>query len=205
MKWRRTFCVDNKLSFRQHISQSTAKANKVVGIIRRSFDHLSEKTFVQLYKALVRPILEYGHTVWQPHLKTLCQDVEDVQRRATRLLSTLNSKSYPERLAALQLPSLEHRRKRGDMIDVYKYLHGIYRTKHNFSISDTNTRTNSLKIVKAHHKTNIRKNFFTERVANTWNALPENVVAAPSVNAFKARLDSFWSRLPSMYNPECYS
>ena len=141
--------IDNRLSFKQHVAQSTAKANKVVGIIRRSFDHLSEKTFLQLYKALVRPILEYGHTVWQPHLKTLCQDLEDVQRRATSLLSTLKDKPYSVRLATLQLPSLEHRRKRGDMIDTYKYIHGVYKTQTpQFTISHTKTRTNTLKIAK---------------------------------------------------------
>ena len=122
--------IDSKLKFKEHVAQATAKANQRVGIIRRSFDHLSEKTFLQLYKAQVRPILEYGHTIWQPYLKTLCQDLEDVQRRATGLLSSLKQKTYPERLKILQLPSLEHRRKRGDMIDVYKYLHGIYKTQY---------------------------------------------------------------------------
>lgn len=198
--------IDNKLCFKQHVSQATSKANRVLGIIRRSFGHLTEKTFVQLFKALVRPILEYGHTVWQPFLKTLCQDLEDVQRRATNLLSTLKNKSYPERLAALHLPSLEHRRKRGDMIDVYKYIHGIYKTNSpNFSLNTNQTRSNTIKLAKAHLSTRIRQNYFTERVANTWNSLPENVVSAPNVNTFKARLDSFWSKLPTVYDPDCYS
>ena len=106
--------VDNRLSFKSHIA--TAKANKVVGIIRRTFDHLTEQTFVQLYKSLVRPLLEYGHCVWQPIHTTLCSDVEDVQRRATKLLSSLKDKPYPERLRALKLPCLEHRHLRGDML-----------------------------------------------------------------------------------------
>ena len=49
--------IDNKLCFKQHVSQATSKANRVLGIIRRSFGHLTEKTFVQLFKELVRPIL----------------------------------------------------------------------------------------------------------------------------------------------------
>jgi hypothetical protein len=53
--------LDSRLSFKDHVAHSTAKANKVLGIIRRSFDHLTEQTFVQLYKTLVRPLLEYGH------------------------------------------------------------------------------------------------------------------------------------------------
>ena len=52
--------IDNKLSFKEHIAQVTAKANRVVGIIRRSFDYLTPSVFIQMYKSLVRPILEYG-------------------------------------------------------------------------------------------------------------------------------------------------
>ncbi len=121
--------IDDGLTFRQHVSQSTAKANRIVGIIRRSFDHLTESMFITLFKSLVRPILEYGHSVWNPHSKQLCRDVEDVQRRATRLLSSFKERSYPERLRSLGLPSLEHRRKRGDMIEAFKYLHGLYDTQ----------------------------------------------------------------------------
>ena len=197
--------IDSKLKFREHVAQVTAKANQRVGIIRRSFDHLSEKTFLQLYKAQVRPILEYGHSIWQPYLKTLCQDLEDVQRRATGLLSSLKLKTYPERLEILQLPSLEHRRKRGDMIDVFKYVHGIYKTQNpHFTLSETKTRTNSLKIAKTHWKEKVRCNYFTVRVVNTWNSLPEHVVRAPNLNTFKARLDSFWKGLASIYDPDCY-
>ncbi|XP_076462066.1 uncharacterized protein LOC143294576 [Babylonia areolata] len=144
--------VDNKLCFKEHVAKSTAKANRVVGIIRRTFDFLSNDLFVQLYKSLVRPILEYGHSVWQPHHKTLCSEVEDVQRRATKLLVSPRDKPYPERLAILGLPTLEHRRNRGDMIDLYKYIHEIYdsdRPKFEI-ISDRATRGNSLRINKQH-------------------------------------------------------
>ena len=110
--------IDSKLSFKNHIAKATAKANSRLGIIRRSFDFLTEKTFVQLYKSMVRPVLEYGQSVWQPALKKLTQDVEDVQRRATKLIGKLKDKPYAERLEALKLPSLEHRRRRGDMIEV---------------------------------------------------------------------------------------
>ena len=56
---------------------------------------------------MVRPIIEYGHSVWQPHPKGLRQSLEDVQRRATRMLAGMSNLDYPERLKALGLPSLE--------------------------------------------------------------------------------------------------
>ena len=76
--------VDSDLTFKEHVNHVTSKANRILGIIRRSFDYLTAEMFIRLYKALVRPILEYGHSVWQPHHKTLCAELEDVQRRATR-------------------------------------------------------------------------------------------------------------------------
>ena len=198
--------VDNQLSFKSHVASITAKANRVVGVIRRSFDNLTEELFVTLFKSLVRPILEYGHSVWNPHLKTLSQEVERVQRRATGLLGSLKGLSYPERLQKLKLPSLEHRRKRGDMIDTYKYVHGLYdcaRPALTFS-EVTHTRGHSLKLRTGISRLNVRKYFFSQRIVSLWNSLPEEVVTAPSTNSFKARLDRHWESLPTKYDPACF-
>ena len=111
--------VDNSLSFKHHVEKAKLKANRVMGLIRRSFDYLSEEMFVQLFKALVRPILEYGHSVWNLDIATrkgLCAQLESVQRAATRMLAHPNHLSYHRRLEKLKLPSLEHRRIRGGMI-----------------------------------------------------------------------------------------
>jgi hypothetical protein len=198
--------VDNGLSFKKHVAQATAKANKIVGIIRRTFDYLTPETFVQLYKSLVRPVLEYGHSVWQPRHKTLCIEVEDVQRRATKLIGVLKDKTYPERLAALKLPSLEHRRARGDLIDAYKYVHNIYDTdRPQLQLHDgRDTRGNSLKLAKGRCRLDVRASFFSQRVVSSWNSLPDSIVTAPTVNAFKNRLDKHWANLPTRFNPECY-
>lgn len=198
--------VDNQLTFKDHVSQATSKANRILGVIRRSFDHLTEHTFVQLYKALVRPILEYGHSVWQPSQKTLQREIEDVQRRATKLIGKLKNKPYSERLSTLKLPSLEHRRRRGDMIDLYKYITGIYDTSRpSFERHDRcNTRGHSKKLVKHRSRLDVRNTFFSERVVLVWNSLPESVVSAPSINAFKNRLDAHWANSPTLFNPDCY-
>ena len=76
--------VDNKLSFKDHVANCTAKANRIVGLIRRSFDYLLERMFVLLFKSMVHPLLEYGNSVWDPTLKSLMNKIEGVQRRATK-------------------------------------------------------------------------------------------------------------------------
>ena len=53
----------------------------------------------------------------------------------------------------------------------------------------TTTRGHQLKLEKGRSRLDVRKHFFTQRVVNLWNALPVNLVSAPTVNAFKNRLD----------------
>ena len=61
-----------------------------------------------MYRSLVHTILEYRHSVWQPHHKLLFKDVEGIQQHATRLLSRVKDKSYSDRLRHLNLLTLEH-------------------------------------------------------------------------------------------------
>ena len=199
--------VDNKLSFSSHVAQTTAKANRMVGLIRRSFDFLNERTFVLLYKSMVRPLLEYGNSIWQPMLKGLESDIEDVQRRATKSLAHIRDKSYSERLKILKLPCLEHRRRRGCMIETYKFMHGYYdTTKPEFKKSNKEQlRGHSLKLDKTRCTTRIRANFLSNRITNDWNSLPNSVVTSPSIDTFKRRLDEHWKNIQTLYEPNCQS
>ena len=117
--------VDEKLKFDTHTVTQANKANRVLGLIRRTFDNLDEEMLV-LYKSLVRPHLEYCHAVVYPQYVKQEKMLEAVQRRATRLVRKIRKNEYPERLEKLKLPSLAYRRRRGDMIEVYKYTHNIY-------------------------------------------------------------------------------
>ncbi len=83
--------VDNKLNFAQHIQQQVNKANNIMGLIRRTYTYLDEISFKYLFQALVRPHLEYAGAVWNPYLKKDIESVENVQRRATKQVPTLQS------------------------------------------------------------------------------------------------------------------
>ena len=89
-------------------------------LIRRIFEFLDVKTFVPLYKALVRVHLDYASSVWAPHKKKLIRDLENVQQHATRQLPGLKNKIYEDRLKILVLPTLQYRCMRGDMFEVFK-------------------------------------------------------------------------------------
>eukprot|EP00745_Piridium_sociabile_P009045 TRINITY_DN1619_c0_g1_i5.p2 TRINITY_DN1619_c0_g1~~TRINITY_DN1619_c0_g1_i5.p2 ORF type:complete len:111 (+),score=1.42 TRINITY_DN1619_c0_g1_i5:2684-3016(+) len=91
----------------------------MIGIIKRTFLYLDKATFLKLYKAMVRPHLEYGNIIWYPHLKRQSIAVERVQRRASKLLPECADMPYVKRLEYLNLHSLKGRRIRGDLIEVF--------------------------------------------------------------------------------------
>ena len=110
------------LKFDLHISFVVNKANRILGLIKRSFVFMDKSTFLCLYKSLVRSHLDYGDLIWFPVLKKHIRMIENVQRRATRILSTLRHLSYSERLQELNLPTLLYRRRRADLIQVFKII-----------------------------------------------------------------------------------
>ena len=73
-------------SFDKHIDNTVLKANRNLGIIKRTFQQIDQEMLVVLYKSLVRPILEYGSQVWSPLKKGQIDRIESVHRRMTRIL-----------------------------------------------------------------------------------------------------------------------
>ena len=106
--------------FDAHIQNCISKANRILGIIKRSFSYLDKELFLLIYKSMVRPHLEYANSIWSPKLKRQSAAIERVQRRATKLLYEIREWSYERRLKFLNLPSLKYRRYRGDLIQTYK-------------------------------------------------------------------------------------
>jgi hypothetical protein len=184
--------VDNDLKFSLHIETQVNKANKLLGLIRRSYEYLDGESMKMLFVALVRPHLEFGNVVWSPRLEKDKHLVESVQRRATKIIPGMKDQTYEERLKHMKLPSLSYRRLRGDLIEVYKYTHGIYKVSNSLLEYEarTNTRGHAYKLKKLRCNSTLRQHFFSFRVTNSWNSLPTAVVEAPSLNSFKNRLDS---------------
>lgn len=189
--------IDNELKFDIHVERQVNKANAQLGLIRRSFDHLDKETFLHLYKSLVRTHIEYCNVVASPIYERQMKLLEGVQRRATKLVPGLQNLDYIDRLKALRLPSLYYRRLRGDIIETYKYLHNIYKVENCPLILDdgnVGTRGHSLKLKKIRCHRSQRQKFFSQRVVEVWNKLPEAIVSAPTLNTLKNRLDAHWAK-----------
>ena len=114
--------ITSDLKVSRQCLNAISKANKVW--VSRQFHNLDKTSFLILYKGFIRPHLEYAIQAWSPYLKKDIEYLEKVQRRATKLVKGIGSMSYPKRLDVLKLTTLEKRRLRGDLIEVYKLLTG---------------------------------------------------------------------------------
>ena len=98
--------VDTELTFEKHIETVVNQANRILGLIRRSYTYLDSQSLLKLYTSLVRPTLEYANAAWTPILRRDQILLENVQRRASKLVPELRDRDYEDRLRTLKLPSL---------------------------------------------------------------------------------------------------
>ena len=114
-----------------------------------------------------------------------------------QLADGLSNLPYSERLKRINLPTLAFRRKRGDMIEMYKHFRFYEKT-----ILDPSFKPKSRPSRKHRFQTHIppmkdglngtHSNFFFSRATKLWNNLPDYVVAAEDINQFKNRIDELW-------------
>ena len=114
--------VSKHLRWGEQCGKAAGKAMSVLGMIRRTFEMLDEKGFILLYNTYVRPHLEYCVQAWSPYLKKDIECLEKIQRRATKMIFGYSKLTYNERLKRLKLFTLEQRRERGNLIEVFKIL-----------------------------------------------------------------------------------
>ena len=106
--------ITNDLKWNTHISNICTKANRTLGFLRRSLFSCPQNVKEADYKGMVRPILEYGSSVWDPHADMLQEELEKVQNRAARFVTrnyVYETGSMTGILGQLKWESLKKRRK----------------------------------------------------------------------------------------------
>ena len=184
------FYVDWEPSAQVH--KAASKANSILGIMKRTFTSRDATLWKKIYTTYIRPHLEFAISSWNPSLLKDIKVLEQVQRRSTKVPSSLKNLKYPLRCSKLNLTTLTDRRIRGDLIQQYKLLNNIdivnwYSQPIIIPPRAGNRQKLNRELVK---NCNERHNFFNNRIVKYWNALPDNVAQAVTVNSFKNKLDN---------------
>ena len=121
--------VSSDLTWTIHIHEKITKANRMLGMLKRSTVHVRDaSTRRSLYLALVRSHLAYASQVWSPQTVSMCGELENVQRRATKFILSLPFETdtcYKSRLLALNLLPLSYWHEYMDVLLLFKLTRGF--------------------------------------------------------------------------------
>ena len=164
-------------------AKAAKRANSVLGQLTRAVSYRDKETFMSLYTTYVRPHLEYAVQAWCPWTLGDKDILENVQRRAAAMVTNLRGKTYVERLAEMGMTTLENRRRRGDLIQMFRVMAGKDRvepstwflpSQNREGAMSTRLTSGCLNVERKEGRTEIRKNFWSVRVVDTWNTLPDS-------------------------------
>lgn len=194
-----------------HCRAVAITGNRVLGVLRSTFVTRDVWVWKKLYMSLVRPHLEYASTVWNPSNVADAMILEKVQRRATKCIRSLRNLGYNERLAKLGLTTLEIRRQRGDLIQIFKTINNLECIQLSTPLKPkfTITRGHSLRlpyeVISSSNRNyytaacSRRDDYLFNRARGLWNQLPSYVVKETRLDNFKKRLDEYLATLPGGY------
>ena len=180
------FWISEDLSSTTHVQKAKGKA---MAEIPRICPTLIRRRSAS---SIIRGLGRISTTGWrlarQGHRQK--QNLEAVQSKATALVHGLKSRNSEDRRKLLGLMTLQQRRERRDLIEVYKILNRLTRIDP-AAFWEVRMARNRARLVKelATNGKKQRKNFFSYRVVQKWNLLPGDLKTAPSQNYFKNRLD----------------
>jgi len=142
--------ITSDLKCSQQCEYAYGKANRVIGMIRRTITYKEPKIMLSFYKTFVRPHAEYCCFAWNLPYKKDKELLEKIQHRYTKMIINMQGKTYEKK--SLRLWTLEERRNRQDIIEVFKMYRGYSSVAlHELFEIDTNnkgTRGHSCKLKK---------------------------------------------------------
>ena len=185
--------VSSNLKSSLQCKKAAAKAYSIYGMLKKAIYSRKLPIWKLLYTTYIRPHLEFAIPVWNPYLIEDISTLESVQRKVTKTVTSISHLPYDSRCKAFNITNLELRRTRGDLLQQYKISNHIDNIEWH---TDPVVRAprgghRGLLVREVVKNCNIRHNFYTNRVVNPWNSLPDEIVEAKSVNSFKSKLDKF--------------
>ena len=185
--------LDEKLNYNTHIKEKLSKVYKGIGLLRNVSNKLPRQALVTIYKAFIKPHLDYGDIVYdKPDNETFINKIEKAQYDAALAITgAIRGTSWEKLYAELGIESLKFRRWFRKLACFYKiqstglpkYLLQLIRTNNH-----SYTLRKPLNIPHYYCRTDTFKNSFFPNVINEWNKLDEEIKCATSFSLFKASL-----------------
>ena len=194
--------IDSKISWNTQCSSLCNKANSTLAFLQRNLSGCPQDVKEKTFNTLVRPILEYGCSVWDPHKSWQIADLEKVQKRAARFVTgnySLVEGNSKKNLSDLGWPLLAERRARAKLITLFKARQGVI----DLPLDDLTpvgrtTRNSDLKYRIPQSSVDSHLHSFFPSSIRLWNNLPQHTKACDSVASFKSNI--CYLTLSSAYN-----
>ena len=180
--------IHKSLRWNEHIDTITKKANATRAFIQRNLQHCPRSTKATCYTTLVRPLVEYACTVWDPHTANNIQKLEAVQPRSARFVMNIYSQtsSVTSMLDTLQWSSLEERRARCKAVMMYRIVHGLVAVPPSeLQPTMSAARGHTHRFMVPYARTQIYKQSFFPDGIRIWNSLPQRAVDSTSLDLFR--------------------
>ena len=183
--------IDQHLTWNEHISYITTKANKVKCFLQRNLKPCPTTVKTICYKSLIRSILDYASIIWSPHTQKNIQAVESVQRRSARFVTNTYSPyaSVTNLLTNLGWKPLSDRRNELRLLMFYKVVHHLVDINaDNLLLPQSSTHTtrgHDKRFLQQSTRVNAYLHSFFPNTIKLWNSLPHEVVHLTHFTDFK--------------------
>ncbi len=191
---------NRNMKWTPHIDNIVAKGKRLLGFLRRNLRRCPQDLKAKAYTTLVRPVLEYSSSIWDPHDTTNINKLEKVQRLAARFVlnkphkhTSENQESVTAMVTNLGWPSLEKRRVDSRLTLMYKMTHDLIKVPQSYHPKEKRGSTRSCTTLQLEP---VRCNLdqyrwaFVPRTILDYNRLTPDARAATELSAFKGAISA---------------
>ena len=186
--------IDSRLDWRANCNAVCSKANSTLAFLQRNLQGCPKSVKEKCFNTFVRPTLEYGCSVWDPHLENQIESLEKIQKRAARFVTgnyALIEGNTKKNMNSLNWPPLSERRARTRLTTFHRS-RSIEIPLADLINSDTHisTRTNKHNYLIPHSSVDSHLYSFFPNTIRLWNNLPQETKACETIAGFKRSLET---------------
>ena len=191
--------IDNKLNWKQQCNNVCKKSNKLLAFLRRNIHSCPINIKSHCFKSLVRPVLDYGSVVWDPHHQVDKENLEKVHKRAARfatgnyVFEKGNTKCNMNKLGWVPL---EERRAKTKVTNFFKANNRLIDIPlDHLNLNNRKSRKGSSQnyMVPVSNVDSHLHSFYPSTI-RLWNLLPTYIQECSDTDTFKSKLNDFTLR-----------